>query len=185
MMNNDYLYIPLNSKNEFRTVASFEINGNIYSNVDVKIDTGCPRTSFPIQKLGLSDAEAYRLKAIDCQDPNTIKNISFGVNDTLLKRKDDKKKFRAKRYMEITSITFRHTAQNFKLGGVALGDYSVLVSYDRTGNVLIGMDIIKTMDAHIGKTKQGDIVLIACAEGSYFTAYNEALLKLYHLQKIS
>ena len=31
MMNNDYLYIPLNSKNEFRTVASFEINGNIYS----------------------------------------------------------------------------------------------------------------------------------------------------------
>ena len=46
-MMNDFLKIELSSKNEFRTVASFELNGLSFTNVDVKIDTGCPRTSFP------------------------------------------------------------------------------------------------------------------------------------------
>ena len=48
MMNNDFLTLKLNYKNEFRTTASFELNGLKFSAVDVKIDTGCPHTSFPM-----------------------------------------------------------------------------------------------------------------------------------------
>ena len=39
MKNNDFLVVKLNQKNEFRTTASFEINGMKFSAVDVKIDT--------------------------------------------------------------------------------------------------------------------------------------------------
>ena len=38
MKNNDFLIINLNQKNEFRTNASFEINGMKFSAVDVKIE---------------------------------------------------------------------------------------------------------------------------------------------------
>jgi hypothetical protein len=55
MTNDIFLLVKLNQKNEFRTTASFEINGMKFSAVDVKIDTGCPHTSFPMLKLGLSE----------------------------------------------------------------------------------------------------------------------------------
>ena len=111
MTKNNYIKIILNSKNEFRTDASFEINGLSFSNVNVKIDTGCPRTSFPMQKLGISDAEAYRMKLKDSNDASIMKSISFGVNDSKSKKDEDKKKFRSKRYMELNSISFRHIAK--------------------------------------------------------------------------
>ena len=108
MTNNDFLIIKLNQKNEFRTVASFELNGLCFSAVDVKIDTGCPHTSFPILKLGISEESAYRLKEKDCRNESIQKTISFGVNDTKVKRDEDKRKFRNKRFMELNSISFKH-----------------------------------------------------------------------------
>lgn len=45
MTNDIFLMIKLNQKNEFRTTASFEINGMKFSAIDVKINTGCPHTS--------------------------------------------------------------------------------------------------------------------------------------------
>lgn len=184
IMMNNYFKITLSNKNEFRTEASFEIGGNLYSNVDVKIDTGCPRTSFPIQKLGVSDAEAYKLKYTDCQDPSIKKSISFGVNDTLLKRQEDTKKYKAKRYMELTSISFCHVASGLTIGNCLLGDFPVLVSYDRTGNVLIGMDILKNLDAHIGTTEQGNTVFVACPKNQLSLEYQEELSSLFNLKRV-
>lgn len=92
MKNNDFLIIKLNQKNEFRTNASFEINGMKFSAVDVKIDTGCPHTSFPMLKLGLSEESAYKLKEQDCQNESVAKTISFGVNDTKTKTRRGQKK---------------------------------------------------------------------------------------------
>ncbi len=154
MKNNDFLIIKLNQKNEFRTNASFEINEMKFSAVDVKIDTGCPHTSFPMLKLGLSEETAYKLKEQDCQNENVAKTISFGVNDTKTKRDEDKRKFKSKRYMELNSISFKHTAKNFSLGVLPLGDFPISVSYDRTGNTLIGMDILKKLEIFIGKNQK-------------------------------
>ena len=69
MTNDIFLLVKLNQKNKFRTTASFEINGMKFSAVDVKIDTGCPHTSFPMLKLGLSEEAAYRLKEKDPEFP--------------------------------------------------------------------------------------------------------------------
>lgn len=93
LMKNDFLQIYLNGKNEFRTNAEFSLNELYFSNVSVKIDTGCPRTSFPIQKLGISSSEAYNMKLNDCRDDSIKKSISFGVNDSKLKKEMDKKNF--------------------------------------------------------------------------------------------
>lgn len=92
-MKNNFLKIYLNEKNEFRTDADFLLSGIHFSNVSVKIDTGCSRTSFPIQKLGVSPQEAYKMKLKDCNDDSVRKSISFGVNDAKLKKDMDKKKF--------------------------------------------------------------------------------------------
>lgn len=164
MKNNDFLIIKLNQKNEFRTNASFEINGMKFSAIDVKIDTGCPHTSFPMLKLGLSEESAYKLKEQDCQNESVAKTISFGVNDTKIKRDEDKRKFKSKRFMELNSISFKHTAKEFSLGPLPLGDFPISVSYDRTGNTLIGMDILKKLEIFIGKNQSGETILIACQQ---------------------
>lgn len=182
MMNKDFLIIKLNSKNEFRTTASFELNEMKFSAVDVKIDTGCPHTSFPMLKLGLSEEAAYKLKEKDCNDDAVLKTISFGVNDTKVKRDEDKRKFKSKRFMELNSISFKHKAKDFSLGSLKLGDYSISVSYDRTGNTLIGMDVLKNLEIFIGKNNLGETVLIACQQET--KAFIAALSELYDIKRV-
>ena len=54
-------------------------------------------------------------------------------------------------------------------------DY-VKVSYDRTGNILIGMDVLSQMDIHIGKSKVlGKTVFLACPYTAINREYLEAL----------
>lgn len=182
MTNDEFLIIRLNQKNEFRTTASLQLNGLYFSTVDVKIDTGCPHTSFPMLKLGLSEEAAYKLKEKDCQNENVIKTISFGVNDTKLKRDEDKRKFKSKRFMELNSISFKHTAKNFTLGSLELGDLPISVSYDRTGNTLIGMDILKNLEIYIGKNELGETVLIACKQKT--KGFVAALSELIEVKKV-
>ena len=52
------------------------------NDVIVKIDTGCPYTSFPIKNLGISDEKAFAYKQKDSNDSSVRKSISFGVNDS-------------------------------------------------------------------------------------------------------
>ena len=49
------------------------------------------------------------------------------------------------------------------IAGVDIGKNMVRLSYDRTGNILIGMDIIGKMDNHIGMSKKiGRVIFLAC-----------------------
>jgi hypothetical protein len=43
----------------------------------IKIDTGCPYTSIPVKKLGISNEKARFLKQIDALNLNIEKKISF------------------------------------------------------------------------------------------------------------
>ena len=185
MTKNDYIKIILNSKNEFRTDAAFSICGMDFTKVSIKIDTGCPRTSIPVLKLGVSEQEAYNLKVKDSSDGSISKSISFGVNDSKEKKKEDKKRFRAKRYMELNSISFMHKASGLSIGGVDMGDYDVKVSYDRVGNILIGMDILKELDIHLGTTSNGQTVLLACPRNHISAGYKSELNRLFDVREIS
>ena len=55
---NKFILLELNQRNEIRadvnlTIKSLEITE--IENINVKIDTGCPYTSIPVRKLGISN----------------------------------------------------------------------------------------------------------------------------------
>ena len=56
------------------------------------------------------------MKQKNCADNKARKEISFGVNDLKEKRKLDKEKFKAGRYMELKSITFLFFVKNVGTG---------------------------------------------------------------------
>ena len=84
----------------------------------------------------------------DYVDNEIRKEISFGVNDSKEKRDVDKEKFKAGKYMELKSITFRHRDFELNFDGVCINKDYVKVSYDRTGNILIVMDVLSQMDIY-------------------------------------
>lgn len=178
-MRSKYILLKVNQRNEIRADVNMSIKNmglTEIENMNVKIDTGCPYTSIPILKLGISSAKAQQMKLRDCADHEIRKEISFGVNDSKEKRESDKEKFKAGRYMELKSITFQHRDFEIDFGEVCINKDYVKVSYDRTGNILIGMDILSKLDIHIGESKiLGKTVFIACPYESMDQEYPEAL----------
>lgn len=188
-MKNNYIKIVLNENNEFRAKAKIAIpNINILGSNDVivKIDTGCPYTSFPVKKLGMSDKNAQIYKQLDSNDTSIKKHISFGVNDSQQKRENDRILFRNKQYMQLTSVTFEHSDVAIKLMDIDINTSSVKISYDRTGNILIGMDILKNWDIHIGTIDNPDLtdevgqtIFLGCPRNQMNDAYLSELDRLF------
>lgn len=184
-MKNDYILLELSQYNEIRadvnmTIKSLDITA--IEDINVKIDTGCPYTSIPILKLGISNIRAQQMKQKDCADGRIRKEISFGVNDTKKKRDADKEKFRNGQYMELKSITFQHGGFEIDFGGIHIEKDFVKVSYDRTGNILIGMDILSKMDIHIGRSKLlRKTVFLACPNDRINQEYLSALNRHFGL----
>lgn len=119
----------------------------------------------------------------DSANPIIRKEISFGVNDSKEKRDEDKEKFRNRKYMELQSVTFQHDDLAIDFGEVQLKKGSVKVSYDRTGNILIGMDILSQMDIHIGKSRiLGKTVFLACPYDSMNLDYLRTLYEHFDIQ---
>ena len=59
-MRNKYILLEMNQRNEIRadvnmTIKSMELSE--IENMNVKIDTGCPYTSIPILRFGISNIE--------------------------------------------------------------------------------------------------------------------------------
>lgn len=184
-MRNKYILLAMNQRNEIRADVNMAIKSMEFikiENMNVKIDTGCPYTSIPILRFGISGTKAQQLKQRDCKDDRIKKEISFGVNDTKEKRDADKEKFRAGKYMELKSITFQHGDFEIDFGGVCISKDYVKVSYDRTGNILIGMDVLSQMDIHIGKSKVLEkTVFLACPYANMNQEYFEALSRHFDI----
>ena len=184
-MKNNYILLELNDKNEIRTKSSITISSlNIenLTDINIKIDTGCPNTSIPIQKLGISYEKAQEMKQLDCNNTDIIKEISFGVNDTKEKRQLDRKLKTEGRYMELKSVTFKHKGFILDIDGVQIKNESVKVSYDRVGNILIGMDVLSNMDIHIGVSRVlNKTILLACPYDSINNEYYGALDEHFNL----
>lgn len=179
-MRNKYIKIVLDEKNEFRACADFIINGVWHSRINVKIDTGCGHTSIPVAKLGLSKQIADDWKHNDYTNDKIKKVISFGVNDTDERKRQIKKEFRDGTYNG-EALSFVHNVKNIRINDVPMGDFQLRLNYHRTGNILIGMDILKTWDIHIGKIKSGETIFLACP---YNQISDEYLLELERTFKL-
>lgn len=181
-MKSNYILLKLNKKNELRadvgiTIESLGLIG--LEDINVKIDTGCPYTSIPIKKLGVSSAKAQEWKLRDSNDNAVVKQISYGVNDTDKQKQEYIKKFKQGDFDGLPAITFLHHGLTIDFDGIEVKKSDVKVSYDRTGNILIGMDVMKDWDIHIGKTKTGDTIFLACPYDQLNDEYYKELNRLF------
>lgn len=160
-----FLQIELNKRGEFRADAKIIIPDVDISDVgdyDVKIDTGCSKTNIPVQSMGMSHDSAMEYKWKDLNNSEIKHYMTFGVNDSAEYRQLVAHEMSTEQLMDVRAVSFRHRNVEIEIGGIRIKK-AISVNYDRTGNVLIGMDILSQLDMHIGKSKILDkTVLLAC-----------------------
>lgn len=163
----------------FSTFASFELD-NIdaqFNNVGVKIDTGCSVSTIPLAKFSLLDTIIKELKHNDIVNKVDYM-FSYGVESggkkhSIPKNDNDK--------IACEAIKFKHSITNFEICGFKLDDRHIYVNYDRRGNILIGMDILKNWDIHIGTINTGETIFLGCPRNQINDEYLEELEKTFHI----
>lgn len=171
-MMSEYLKCILKD-NVFWGSLEIEINEGRYK-VPCKIDTGCSYSNLPIKSI-VSEREARRMKREDIEKQVPFQR-SYGVSDTEEIKRKDKMLIRQGRLLECTSLKFEHKFHKVTLNHYDLGGRTIRINYDRTGNILIGMDILSQMDIHMGIDKHtGRYVLIGCLQDHINTTYCASL----------
>ena len=85
--------------------------------------------------------------------------------------------------MNCPAMKFEHKMIDFMIGGTKIQSDKICLNYDRKGNILIGMDILKDWDIHIGVSKvTGKNLLLACTTENRSTEYRHALEKHFGLR---
>jgi len=158
----------------FFTTASFRLD-NIpapFSNVPVKIDTGCSISTIPLARFQALKFFCESLKFRDISSDVHFE-ISYGVETGGYKHKrpvtfDEK--------MDCPALKFEHVVSGFQIAGVPLAKETIFVNYNRKGNILIGMDILQDLDIHMGTSmKNGRYLFIACPKDSLCREYANVL----------
>ena len=181
MMNN-YMKCVLKG-NVFWSLLELQLGGGIYK-IHCKVDTGCSYSNLPIQNL-VSEKEALKMKMEDIRNEIPYQR-SYGVSDTEEVKRKDKQLISQGRLLECTSLKFEHKFENVVLNNYNLGKTTIRINYDRTGNILIGMDILSDMDIHMGTDKHtGEYVMIGCLKSHITIGYREALRNIFGLLQVS
>lgn len=158
----------------YMTVASFKLDNILapFSNVPVKIDTGCSISTIQLARFQALKNFCETLKIDDIKG-NIPYEISYGVESggerhqrpTTLEEK-----------MQCPALKFQHTVKNFYIAGMPVCQDTIYINYNRKGNILIGMDILQHWSIHIGTSKiTGKNLFLACAENCISEEYLEAL----------
>ena len=178
-MTNKFIMVELLSTKvgiggSFMTTSSFKLD-NIpapFSNVSVKIDTGCSISTIPMARFQALKGFCESLKADDIRNELPYE-ISYGV-ESGGERHNMPITFEEK--MKCPAMKFRHTINNFHIAGIPINQDAIYVNYNRKGNILIGMDILQYWDIHMGKSKiTGKSLFLACPESDMCQEYFDAL----------
>ena len=173
----NYIRIPMVKTSNgiggsFYAYASFKLDhiSTRFINVDVKIDTGCSISTIPLKRIWGSTYSCYKLKEKDISD-NIPYCVSYGVETggqihKPIISKNDK--------LNSNALKFKHEIYDFEINGVKLDSKNIYVNYNRESNILIGMDILKDWDIHIGKL-DGITTLVACP---YYCINDDYLVEL-------
>lgn len=147
VMSNNYLLIEL-----YNNTFSFDLDGKLdnmdssFSGIDCKIDTGCSFTVINYFNIdpSITQGEICKIKDLDNKVPYIR---SFGVESSGFYSEPPKSRVE---FLRDKSLKFKHTLESAQFEGYPLGDITVGINYDRRGTNLIGMDILKLFDFHIG-----------------------------------
>lgn len=180
-MTNKYVAIEMmptacGTGGSFSTEASFCLDNfkAPFYDIEVKIDTGCSISTIPLKRLKVSDTLCKILKKADIM--NDIPYfLSYGVESGGLKHEipvTDSEK------MDCPAMKFEHRIFDFTIGGIKISSDKICLNYDRKGNILIGMDILKDWDIHMGISKvTGKNLFLACPIGDRCGEYKDALME--------
>lgn len=186
-MTNNYIELELNPNKygggSFDCKASFRLDNfkTLFQNIDVKIDTGCAISTIPVKKLKVSDTICMKLKSIDI-DNQLISVRSYGVETGGLKHSEPITK---RQKMKCEALKFQHGISNLQLNGVKIPSENIFLNYNRSGNILIGMDILSLMVCHIDiSIKTGKLTLLCCPRESVNYEFYNAMKEHFGLIQI-
>lgn len=187
MKTNNYIKCALNEKNAFRVSTEFTIFNTLIKRDDLKIDTGCGYTSFPVKTLGIltnSDRISYKTQDI----LNGVKwRKAYGIETGGTKHKK-LNTFQDK--LSCEALNFQKKIIDFSVNGVKLNVNSIFVNYNRNGNLLLGMDILKDWDIHIGTIEDeslpenGQTIFLGCPRDQINDDYLLELERLFGIHTI-
>ncbi len=160
----------------FNCKASFRLDNlaSSFQNIDVKIDTGCSISTIPVKRLKVSDRICRSLKEADINN-NVVSVRSYGIETGGVFHSEPITK---RQKMKCEALKFRHTVFDLKVDGMDIPTSSIFLNYNRSGNILIGMDILSLMINHIDISKKtGALTLLCCprrlADSGFYLAMKE------------
>lgn len=179
-----FIKIPMkktanNMGGSFATKASFRMDhiNMPFQDTAVKIDTGCSISVIPMGVFGWSSSKYRELKRKDIEN-NVYSIASYGVETGGMKHK---KPVTFEEKLNCTALKFEHKLSEFSIGGMKIHHDCIFVNYDRRGNILIGMDILKDWDIHIGTIHTGETIFLACPYDQINEAYFMELEQVFGL----
>lgn len=145
----------------FEGKASFRLDNLklIFNKVPVKIDTGCSTSTIPIRKLGVSKIVCNKIKEKDIRD-NRKSVLSYGIETG---GNIHFKPVTKHQQLKCPALKFEHTIYDFEIEGVKIPISSIYLNYDRSSNILIGMDILEKMVTYIDISKKNGKLMLFSA----------------------
>ena len=160
--------------NSFKIPASITLDGTVYHG-EVKIDTGCAMSVVTFRRFANADESMSRVMKSNALVSGKKTLLGFGVSDTSDKINEQKSLYKAGNILDCTAVKFSHKDTPINLGGFNFS-HDICVNYDRTGNTLIGMDILEEFEFHCGKSlKTGEYIFLGCLRSNISTEYKDAL----------
>ena len=144
----------------FEGKASFRLDNLnlVFNKVPVKIDTGCSTSTIPVRKLGVSKIVCNKIKEKDIRE-NIKSVLSYGIETG---GNIHLKPVTKHQQLKCSALKFKHTIYDFEIEGVGIPVSSIYLNYDRSSNILIGMDILEQMVSHIDISKKtGKLMLLS------------------------
>lgn len=169
-MTNNYILVPISERNEFRTNLRFKFKG-IENDVSCKIDTGAMKTLIPLKTAGYPDdfCKKHKKEAIQSKVKCGFARGIERADTSHLSLEDN------------PSVVFKYKLSDLKLSNnfcdySLLKNYDVSISYDTTGNILIGMDILKDFQFLCDVSNvTGELVFLGCLRDSINNDYLAAV----------
>lgn len=173
---NNFIYAELDDKTNSFHINAFMKLFDIEKTGEIEIDTGCSYSNISFKKFfKVTDKEAlkYKRNAIIAHRPYAL---SYGVSDTNKDKLKQKDLVSRHKYIECTAISYIYQI-SINLSGYII-NHSIRVNYDREGNSLLGMDILKDFDFHVGVSQiTGKCTFIGCLRDRINDEYLTAILQ--------
>lgn len=173
-MSDSFIYCELKD-NEFKCDMSIFFMRKKYI-AKAKIDTGAYCILIPLKTLGIKEEKLLEYKDFFVSN-NFICGTLRGVEGTFNLSKEDYLKMSKEDKLAYRGFRFIADYSHLFIDNYYLGNGNCSVTCDTSGNILLGMSVLKDFDIHIGVSRvTGKCTFIGCLNDKINKEYLDALL---------